>query len=188
MKLLLSTRYVTIPDNVQLNVQAREISVTGPKGSLKRSFKHMNVDLQLINKNKLRADIWFGNKQQLAALRTVTAHIENMITGVTRGFRYKLRFVYAHFPISVSLNKRVVEVRNFLGEQRVRRVKLLPGVSYTRTENVKDQIELTGIDINAVSLTAARIQQSTTVKNKDIRKFLDGIYVSERGPIPAEEN
>jgi len=27
---------------------------------------------------------------------------------------------------------------------------------------------------------AARIQQSTTVKNKDIRKFLDGIYVSEK--------
>ena len=32
----------------------------------------------------------------------------------------------------------------------------------------------------ALLFTAARIQQSTTVKNKDIRKFLDGIYVSER--------
>ena len=27
---------------------------------------------------------------------------------------------------------------------------------------------------------AALIQQSTTVKDKDIRKFLDGIYVSEK--------
>ena len=30
------------------------------------------------------------------------------------------------------------------------------------------------------SLLAALIQQATTVKDKDIRKFLDGIYVSER--------
>lgn len=30
---------------------------------------------------------------------------------------------------------------------------------------------------------AALIQQATTVKNKDIRKFLDGIYVSEKGTV-----
>lgn len=29
-------------------------------------------------------------------------------------------------------------------------------------------------------IPAARIQQSTSVKRKDIRKFLDGIYVSEK--------
>ena len=29
-------------------------------------------------------------------------------------------------------------------------------------------------------IKAALIQQSTTVKDKDIRKFLDGIYVSEK--------
>ena len=31
--------------------------------------------------------------------------------------------------------------------------------------------------------SAARIQQSTTVKEKDIRKFLDGIYVSEKTTV-----
>lgn len=30
---------------------------------------------------------------------------------------------------------------------------------------------------------AAQVQQSTLVKNKDIRKFLDGIYVSEKGHV-----
>lgn len=34
---------------------------------------------------------------------------------------------------------------------------------------------------------AARIQQSTTVKMKDIRKFLDGVYVSEKGHVVEEE-
>lgn len=36
-------------------------------------------------------------------------------------------------------------------------------------------------------ITAARIQQSTTVKKKDIRKFLDGVYVSEKGHVVEEE-
>ncbi|KAG0445520.1 hypothetical protein HPB47_014257, partial [Ixodes persulcatus] len=34
---------------------------------------------------------------------------------------------------------------------------------------------------------AARIQQSTLVKNKDIRKFLDGIYVSEKTSVVKDE-
>ena len=35
--------------------------------------------------------------------------------------------------------------------------------------------------------TAALIQQSTTVKNKDIRKFLDGLYVSEKTTVVQDE-
>jgi large subunit ribosomal protein L9e len=110
-----------------------------------------------------------------------------MIIGVTKGFKYKMRFCYAHFPINVtSVNqngKTIVEIRNFLGEKKVRRVELLEGVTYTRTNDVKDQIEISGIDIAKVSLSCAQISQSTAVKNKDIRKFLDGIYVSERGNV-----
>jgi large subunit ribosomal protein L9e len=73
-----------------------------------------------------------------------------------------------------------------LGERRVRKIELLPGVKYVKSE-VKDQIELTGIDITTLSLTCARIQQATNVRNKDLRKFLDGIYVSEKGANEAAE-
>mmetsp|Transcript_12908 Transcript_12908/g.19063 ORF Transcript_12908/g.19063 Transcript_12908/m.19063 type:complete len:188 (-) Transcript_12908:77-640(-) len=184
MKTILATRFVEIPDGVQLNVKARTVSVEGPRGKLERAFKHQSLDMRLVGKNKLRVDLWFGNRKQLACIRTICSHIENMITGVTKGFLYKMRFVYAHFPINVTLVDRTVEIRNFLGEKRVRRVELMEGVTYVRTSNVKDQIELTGNDLTAVSLTAAQIQQSTTVKNKDIRKFLDGIYVSQKGATP----
>jgi large subunit ribosomal protein L9e len=140
---------------------------------------------------ELKVDIWFGNRETVATIRTVTSHIENMITGVTKGFKYKMRFCYAHFPINVTAvkdgEKDIVEIRNFLGEQKARRVTLLDGVNFTRTADVKDQIELTGIDINKVSLSAAHIQQSTNVRKKDIRKFLDGIYVSETGDMIEEE-
>jgi len=36
-------------------------------------------------------------------------------------------------------------------------------------------------------ISAALIQQSTTVKNKDIRKFLDGLYVSEKTTVVQDE-
>jgi large subunit ribosomal protein L9e len=135
-------------------------------------------------KKFLKVDIWFGNRESVAALRTVTSHIENMVTGVTVGFKYIMRSVYAHFPINVSSVKEgdneVVEIRNFLGEKRVRRVKLLDGVKYVKTADVKDCIEVSGIDITKVSLSCALISQSCNVRKKDLRKFLDGMYVSKK--------
>ena len=115
-------------------------------------------------KSYVKVDLWFATRKQLACVRTICSHIENLFTGVTRGFLYKMRFVYSHFPINVTLSGETVEIRNFLGEKRVRKVPLLKGVKYERTANVKDQIELSGIDIAAVSLVAARIQLATNVR------------------------
>lgn len=103
----------------------------------------------------------------------------------TQGFEYKMRFVYAHFPINVAIVEKdtVVEIRNFLGEKIVRRIQCHPGVTVSRSADVKDEIALVGNDIDNVSLSAALINQACHVKNKDIRKFLDGIYISERNVI-----
>ena len=171
---------------VEVEINARVVTVKGPRGSLTRDFKNINMDLRRVGTKGIRVDLWFATRKQLACVRTVCSHIDNMMVGVTRGFLYKMRFVYSHFPINVTLAGDVVEIRNFLGEKRVRKVKLLEGVSYIRSAEVKDEIQLLGNDIANVSLTAAQIQQSTNVRNKDLRKFLDGIYVSEKGAMPAE--
>eukprot|EP00541_Cyclophora_tenuis_P012088 CAMPEP_0116562038 /NCGR_PEP_ID=MMETSP0397-20121206/11927_1 /TAXON_ID=216820 /ORGANISM="Cyclophora tenuis, Strain ECT3854" /LENGTH=196 /DNA_ID=CAMNT_0004088269 /DNA_START=94 /DNA_END=684 /DNA_ORIENTATION=+ len=195
MKTVLATRTIAVPDGVEVEIKARVVKVTGPRGTLLRDFKHIAMDLQLVGeedeegnkKQFVRVDLWFATRKKLATVRTVCSHIDNMFVGVTRGFLYKMRFVYSHFPINVTLTGRTVEIRNFLGEKRVRKVKLLDGVEYVRTSNVKDQIELSGNDIALVSLTAAKIQQATNIRLKDLRKFLDGIYVSEKGPIPEPD-
>jgi hypothetical protein len=56
-----------------------------------------------------------------AAIRTALSHVDNLITGVTKGYRYKMRFVYAHFPINASItnSNSAIEIRNFLGEKKV---------------------------------------------------------------------
>jgi large subunit ribosomal protein L9e len=76
-----------------------------------------------------------------------------------------------------------------LGEKFLRVVPMSEGVTVEISKAMKDELYVSGNDIEAVSKSAARIQQCTTVKNKDIRKFLDGIYVSEKTTIekPAEK-
>lgn len=74
-----------------------------------------------------------------------------------------------------------------MGEKIVRRVQLPAGVIAYMSTKQKDELIIEGNDLELVSQYAARIQQSTTVKNKDIRKFLDGIYVSEKTTIVEQD-
>lgn len=126
MKTILSSETMDIPDDVKIKVKAKMIEVEGPRGKLSRNFKHLNLDFQLIKdesgKRKLKIDAWFGSRKTTAAIRTALSHVENLITGVTKGYRYKMRFVYAHFPINASITNgnKGIEIRNFLGEKKVR--------------------------------------------------------------------
>ncbi|GMG18381.1 unnamed protein product [[Candida] boidinii] len=114
-----------------------------------------------------------------------------MIKGVTLGFKYKMRFVYAHFPINVNViekeGEKYVEIRNFLGDKKVRYVKIFPGVTATLSAAQKDELVVEGNSLENVSQTCADVQQICRVRNKDIRKFLDGIYVSEKSTIVDPE-
>ena len=69
----------------------------------------------------------------------------------------------------------------------LREVDCLGDVKIERSK-VKDELVIEGTDVDLTSRTCALIHQICLVKNKDIRKFLDGIYVSEKGPIPVEED
>ena len=164
-----------------VSVVSRTVTVKGPRGTLTRAFKAVNFAAEVRGKRSMKIDMWFSNRLQKACLRTICTHIENMISGVTKGFTYKMRFAYAHFPINVTCVKdaagQLVEVRNFLGEKRLRRIRLHEGVSVAKTDNVKDEIVLTGNDLEKVAGSAQMIHECVLVHNKDIRKFLDGIYV-----------
>ncbi|KAL3687928.1 hypothetical protein R1sor_014237 [Riccia sorocarpa] len=167
-----------IPENVKFEIKAKQIRVKGPRGILTRNFKHLNLDFQMIEEGKkLKVDAWFGSRKTIAAIRTAVSHINNLITGVTKGYRYKMRFVIymLTFPSMLVFPTRKTALR--FGTFWARR----------RSEKVKDELVLEGNDIELVSRSCALINQKCHVKNKDIRKFLDGIYVSEKGSIADEE-
>ena len=102
MKTLKSQRVIKVPDGVTVSIKSRTVTVTGPRGELTRSFKHQSLDM-VPSKDQVTVTKWFGKRKELACIRTISAHIENMITGVTKGFRYKMRLGYAHFPINVTI-------------------------------------------------------------------------------------
>ena len=189
MKKIFSTQTIPWLEGVtDVDVKTRTVTVKGNRGELVRTFK-LSADI-FVNKAKktVTVQIWFTKGREAASIRTVCSHITNMMLGVTKGYQYKMKFVYAHFPVNVNISddKKVIEVRNFLGEKVIRRVHLLDGVTVDRSDAAKDEIVLTGNNVENVGTSAAQIQQITKVKNKDIRKFLDGIYVSESGVIASD--
>merc|ERR1712080_613184 len=172
MKTVYSTGSVKVPDDCKVTVKSRLVMVTGPRGSLTKSFKHMSVDLSLLADGKtIKVEKWFGKSKELAIIKTVCSHIQNLFIGVTKGFEYRMKMVYAHLPTNVQIAPSKQE---------------LEGVTMERNPGNNAEIIISGTDIENVSSTCALISQSCAVKNKDIRKFLDGIYVSQKGHITKD--
>ncbi|KAJ3568611.1 hypothetical protein NP233_g5604 [Leucocoprinus birnbaumii] len=191
MRDVLKTEELEIPEGVEITIKSRLITVTGPRGTLKKNVRHVDMDIRLLKgkTTKVSLAVWQGGRKHVACLRTIRSLINNMVTGVTKGFQYKMRAVYAHFPINCIIQDggKAVEIRNFLGEKTVRHVNMLDGVTITESKAQKDELILEGNDIDNVSQSAASIQGICRVRNKDIRKFLDGIYVSDKGTIVQDE-
>lgn len=192
MKFIHSEERLPIPDNVKISIRSRIVTVEGPRGKLVKDLSHLAVSFGRPDKKTISIELHHGARKNVAALRTVRTILNNLVIGVTRGFKYKMRYVYAHFPINVNVVKNAetglydVEIRNFVGESIVRHVTCMEGVEVEISPNVKDELILSGNSLENVSQSAADIQQICRVRNKDIRKFLDGIYVSEKGNIEEE--
>lgn len=142
-----------IPENVKINIKSRIITVEGPRGKLEKNLRHLNIEVKFADKNKLKFVVYHGARKHVAAIRTVRSIVNNMITGVTKGFQYKMRYVYAHFPINVIINNEgdAVEIRNFLGQKVVFHVKMREGVKCEASKAQKDELIITGNDLEAVS-------------------------------------
>jgi len=78
-------------------------------GKLTKDLSHIAVTFSLPKSKKgqqlVRIEIHHGSRKNVATLRTVKSIIQNLVTGVTKGYKYKMRYVYAHFPINVNIEK-----------------------------------------------------------------------------------
>ena len=175
---------VEVPEGVEVEVEGSKVRVKGPKGELERDFSHAKgVRIRTYEeegKKYVLVEAFFADRKRKALVNTIAAHIRNMIKGVTKGWRYKMKIVFSHFPISVKVVGDRVEIHNFIGEKAPRVAKILPGV--TVKVQGRDLI-IEGIDIEKVSQTAANIEQATKIKEFDRRVFMDGIYIYEKGVI-----
>ena len=176
MRLPEISRTIPVPEGVAVSIANRVVTVKGPKSTLTRDFSYASTSLETDGKT-VRVSAQWPRKKEAALVGTIESHIKNMFTGVTKGYTYKLKIVFSHFPITVKLQGKAVLVENFTGERRARSAKILGDV---KVKLEAEDIIVQGAKLEDVSQTAANIEQMTRVTNKDPRVFLDGIYVYER--------
>ena len=176
MRAVESVKSVGVPEGVDVKIEGRIIFVKGEKGALTRDFSEAPLSLQLEDKKVIVQASW-PRKREAALVGTVAAIIQNMITGVTKGYTYKLKIVFSHFPISVKVKEKKVSIENFTGERSPRLTRIMGDVKVSFKE---DDVIVQGISLEDVSQTAANVERATKVKNKDPRVFLDGIFVYEK--------
>ena len=174
----LAERTLEIPQGVQLALDGRLVKATGPKGVLEENFSHLPVHFT-IEGTTLRVYSSWARKREAALVGTTLAHVRNMIRGVTKGYTYKLKIVYAHFPITVKVHEKEknLTIENFTGEKTPRVIRI---VGSAKVKVVGDEIHVQGSNLGDVSQTAANIQTGTKIGDKDQRVFLDGIYIFEK--------
>jgi large subunit ribosomal protein L6 len=176
MRLPEISKIIQVPDGVEVTIEGRKVTVKGAKGALTRDFSYVPISIEG-NGKTVRVWAEWPRKKEASLVGTIYSHIQNMITGVEKGFSYKLKIVFSHFPISVKVQGKTVVIENFTGERRARRVKTIGDV---KVKVQSEDVVVEGINLEDVSQTAANIEQATKVKKKDPRVFLDGIYVYER--------
>ena len=169
------TKEIEVPDGVKIDLDKKsgKLTVSGPLGTLARTFSNPKI---MINHKDKKISLYckLPRKKDNALIGTWTAHVKNILQGVTLGFEFKMKIVYSHFPIKTHVKDNSLIIENFLGEKKPRIAKM---VGETKVKVSGDQIVINGIDIESAGQSVANIEHATKIKNYDPRVFQDGIYL-----------
>jgi len=169
-------RVAELPEGVTASLAGRVLVVRGKLGEARKEFEKINVSLSL-DGNRLVISPYSKKKKDNVTVNTVLRLIHNMVTGVSKGYTYRLKVVYAHFPISVKTKGDSILVENFVGERSPRIAKIVGGCKVTIEG---DDIVVKGVSLEEVGQTAANVELATKIKRKDQRIFLDGVYIYQK--------
>jgi len=186
MKILLTEEQVAIPEGCDVSLNGKILTVSGKKGKDSMDLSRMLVTID-IEEREVFVRMWSVPKKHTKIVRTCASLINNMIIGCTQGFSYKLKAIYKHFPITIVMeeNGKKAVIKNFLGSKCDRFVKM-QGDAVARNSTEKDYFYIEGINLQDVSQSAANIAQMCTPRRKDLRVFLDGVFVVGRGKAEGE--
>jgi large subunit ribosomal protein L6 len=165
---------VEAPASVTIIKEGNVIIVKGKHGTVKKDFTKLPATVT-VQGNKITIKPYGTRKFDLAVTNTARSIIAGMIKGVEKGHTYKLKIIFAHFPISVKVKGKEVHVENFFGE-RSPRVSQIIGDA-TKVSITGEDVIVQGPSLEDVSQTTANIELSTKTKGRDQRVFLDGLYV-----------
>ncbi len=168
---------IEIPEGFEARIEDNTFYLEDGDDTVEKEFNSPRVNIYVTGEGvKLTTDK--DDRKSKAMMGTYTSHINNMVEGLQEGYTYKLKAVYAHFPMNVKVSGDKVVIQNFIGERNPREVKIADGVSVKVDD---DEITVTGNDKEKVSQTAATIEQECSKGKRDQRVFQDGIYITKGG-------
>ena len=100
-----------------------------------------------INVTDVRLVTQGARRKNRSILNTARSIVKNAIDGVTKGYQYKLKVIYAHFPVTVKVQGKKILVENFYGERSPRVAEI---IGDTKAEVQGEDIVLNGISIQDV--------------------------------------
>lgn len=168
---------VEIPEGVNVSISERTVNVKAGKHENERTFTHPAVNFEVKDGNVVITSKG-KNKAAKALVGTITAHIANMVKGVKTPFKYTLKIVQTHFPMTVKVKGDKLHIDNFFGERNPRIANI---IGKTKVDVKGSDVIVTGPNKEHVGQTAANIERATSWNNgRDKRTFQDGLYLSER--------
>jgi large subunit ribosomal protein L6 len=168
---------ISIPKGVTVTEKHGQFHVKGPKGDVTRRLFHSSLHYAVAG-DTVVITAKDASKREKKLIYTMSAHIRNMLRGVTEGFTYKLKVCSGHFPMTVAVKGDTLEVKNFLGEAVPRKLKLN---KHVKVETDGAIVTVEGVDIEAVGQQSSRIEQLCRRVGFDKRVFQDGIYITHKG-------
>jgi len=155
---------IPVPEGVKVNIEKGLVTVTGPKGELRRRLSP-DMAITLENNNLIVSRPSDGRTHR--SLHGLTRSLlANMVEGVTKGFDKSLEIVGVGYRAEKSGNKLVLRI----GFSQSVEVSPLAGVSLDVEGATR--IKVSGIDKEAVGEMAAEIRAlrpPDTYKGKGIR-------------------
>jgi large subunit ribosomal protein L6 len=141
---------VNVPEKVKIKYKDRIITVTGEKGSL-TSTVHPAIDLA-IDDQAIKVTMEKETRNNMALQGMVRSIVENMVTGVSKGFEKSLEINGLGYRAEVKGNSIVFN----LGYSHPINFTLPEGVAASIE---KSTIKLSGIDKQLIGQTAAIIRK-----------------------------
>ena len=181
MKLEKYERKVEIPSEVEVSIQKGVIIAKGPRGETSRTLRYPRIEIEKEN-NSIKVYSAKATRNQKRIIGTFTAHIKNILLGAKESYLYKLKICSGHFPMKVIVEESEVVINNFLGEKVPRKARILEGI---KVDIQDDVISVEGTDKEDTAQTAANIERSTRITNRDRRIFQDGCFIIEKAGRPA---
>jgi len=175
--MFMAERTIEIPQGVDVSVEGFKVAVGGSLGKVEKDFSSPLFRNEVKIKkdgNKITVSCDSTKRKIKSVAGTIESHINNMISGVIKGYTYKLKIVFMHFPMTVKAAGKEIIVQNFLGEKSSRKAEITGDVKVVIKD---DDITVTGYNKEDVGQTAANIERATKISARDRRVFQDGIFL-----------